>query len=162
MIGAAENFARPPARMVVPLGTPVVFRLGPETEGVWYDGACGWLGAGLYVSARLGTGEWHRVGRAFDVARECGPALGHADGPRVVWEAPRPGQYLVHAQVFSLAQPLRPDLGYERSYLYNRALDISTVRTQVRVVRTVTPDDLAWAEAAEEVEEYTSVLLEGW
>lgn len=161
IIGAAQNFARPPARMVVPLGTLVVFQTGPDTEGVWYEDACGWLGVYLRVSARrVRTDAWHGIGRAYQAKRECGPALGHSDGLQVAWEPERTGTYQVRSHVVSFAQPLRSDLVLRRVDARCRDVDVAEVMTVVRVVETVTPEDLAWAEGAEPEATFKRVSLE--
>ncbi len=50
--GAVFNFARPRGRILARQGTMVIFRYDRNTEGVWYDGACGLMRSELNVAMR--------------------------------------------------------------------------------------------------------------
>lgn len=50
--GAASNFARPNGRILARQGTVIIFRYDRNTEGVWFDGACGLMRSELNVEMR--------------------------------------------------------------------------------------------------------------
>lgn len=156
--GAAYNFPRQDGRIVVRPGTLVVFRLDRNIEGVWYPGACGWLGTQLVLEIRTVTSagdlEWVVIGKDAAAAERCGPVAGRANvGVRHAFN--RPGRYLMRAKVWTSALPTcdladdanAPDIdcpGAVKAY--------DEVYVLVRVPEDqVTPEDLEWQEIPEPV-----------
>ena len=144
-IGAAYNFPRPPRRMLVKPGTHVFVQLGNDIEGVWYDGACGWLGAFINLDVFNDTTQrWEPVGTNYRTAKACGPNWGTAANMGVRFPVGDSGTYLLRARVISFALPLRRDLSFDR-YLYAcRDVEVDYIFTQVRVVEDPTDDDIDW------------------
>jgi hypothetical protein len=110
IIGSAYNFPRHDGKMVVRRGTVVYFLLGKNTQGVWYEHACGQLSAQLRLDMLDPNSEeerWIPIGRDGAAARRCGPLWGTAKiGVRHRFE--EPGLYLMRASVWSHAIPAHP------------------------------------------------------
>ncbi|MBI4556014.1 MAG: hypothetical protein HY706_00395 [Candidatus Hydrogenedentes bacterium] len=107
-IGAAYNFARKHGRMAVRTGARVVFLLGRESEGVWYDGACGRLSTHLAVFMRerdAAEDSWVFLGQDGAEDVRCGPSIGRAKvGIGHLFE--QPGDYLVRGIIRTRAVPV--------------------------------------------------------
>lgn len=112
VIGAACNFARPDGRIMVRLGTPVVFMLDHNIEGVWYPRACGLLGTQLVVEAtrEVNPGEiteWVELGHDGAQGQACGPRVGTAR-VLVAHRFTEAGDVLVRARMLTRAIPMAP------------------------------------------------------
>lgn len=149
-IGAAFNFARRDARMVIRQGTTVDFSI-PRAEGVVYEKSCGWLALYVRLDVQDANGHWRFLDNYFRHVRVSGPHIAHAEDIAIPYRPREPGQYLVRATIVTYAIPVAPDLALDRSKM--RCADIArdTVLTSIRVVGRPTPADLEW-EAAEPVE----------
>lgn len=111
--GAAFNFARQHGLVVTWVGRPVVIRLSPFIEGVWYERTFGRLFTRLEVQVHRPDDPEHPDGwvtLGVDGARgvRFGPSLGHAD-VKVVHVCHHPGVYRLRAIVWTGAEPLHPD-----------------------------------------------------
>lgn len=107
-VGATYNFARDDARMAVRPGTVIVFRLGRDIEGVWYENASGFLSAQLVVDMRVWNDTvetpWVEIGKDGASADAVGPLVGRAAiGVRHAFT--EPGEYLVRARIWTHAIP---------------------------------------------------------
>ncbi|NIA15984.1 MAG: hypothetical protein GWP08_18120 [Nitrospiraceae bacterium] len=107
-IGATYNFPRDDARMAVRPGTVIVFRLGRDLEGVWYEDASGFLSTQLVVDMRVWNDTvetpWVAIGKDGASGDAIGPMVGRAEvGVRHAFR--EPGEYLVRARIWTHAIP---------------------------------------------------------
>ncbi len=165
--GAVFNFARPRGRILARQGTMVIFRYDRNTEGVWYDGACGLMRSELNVEMRRAsfpheeqdrpddpTGEkqlngdgpdeepvWIPLGHDGAEGRGCGPAVATANiGVRHLFE--EPGDYLVRATIRTAAIPEQHTTDQVRD-ASDAACGVAHRMNRVFVaVRIVSPDDV--------------------
>jgi hypothetical protein len=148
-IGAACNFARGDGRLLVRKGTHIFVKLAGDIEGVWYEKACGYLGAVIALDIqRPGSNEWVTLGQDSRVGKRCGPAVGTARNIGVVFEANRPGEYLLRARIISFALPLGPTLEEPdnlRDLLPCGDVASDEVFIKVRVIERMVIEDLRWA-----------------
>lgn len=146
-IGAAHNFPRGDGRMCVKVGDSIFFQLDNETEGVWYERACGYLGAMIFVYKHDRDGDrWVPIGRDARYARFCGPGKGNGVNIGVPFHANRPGVHYISACVVSFALPVSPgvDVSDLRSLLRCGDVDVSETRIRVLVTRDIQPDHRDW------------------
>jgi hypothetical protein len=68
--GAVFNFARPRGRILARQGTMIIFRYDRNTEGVWYNGACGLLRSELNVEMRPASFPREEQGQPDDPTSE--------------------------------------------------------------------------------------------
>ncbi len=114
VLGSAHNFRRPDGRIMVRLGSNVVFVLDRHIEGVWYPRACGLLSSQLVLEGTPldaeGTpaDEWVLIGHDGARGLRCGPSLGTAR-IGVAHRFDRAGDFLLRAKVISRAIPLPID-----------------------------------------------------
>jgi hypothetical protein len=157
-IGAAYNFPRGDGRMVVRKGDTVFIQLDNETEGVWYEKACGYLGAMIFVYIHDREGErWVRLGNDGRYAKRCGPGKGQGINIGVPFHANRPGVHYLSACVVSFALPVNPDVVEPtnlRSLLRCGDVDISETRLRILVTPNILPGHRDWVslKVAEEVD----------
>jgi hypothetical protein len=147
-IGAAHNFPRRDGRICVQVGDSIFFQLDNETEGVWYEKACGYLGAMIFVYQHDRDGDrWVPIGRDARYARLCGPGKGQGVNIGVPFHANRPGVHYISACVVSFALPVRPgvDVNDLRSLLHCGDVDISETRIRVLATRHIQPGHRDWA-----------------
>jgi hypothetical protein len=134
VMGATFNFPSPGIQVVVHQDRPLLIRLGPNAEGVWYDGACGKIGMLLALEQfNPDTGAWDPVGRDGVFDHRVGPSLGFARRVGVPLHLATPGAYDLRALVQTYALPGCPD----QSVVTPRGcgdVSINTVRIHVVVV----------------------------
>ena len=70
--GAAYNFPRREAHMVVREGTTIQFLID-DIEGVVFEKTCGWLALYYRVDVQGDDGNWRNVDTYFRHVRFCGP-----------------------------------------------------------------------------------------
>ncbi len=163
-IGAASNFARRNGRLLVRKNTGIAFVFDRNTEGVWYDNACGLLRAELVVEiqrlqpaagdaeATEGTDRpvidedaWRPIGRDGAAGRGCGPLVGTAAiGVRHRFEVA--GDFVVRCTIRTFAIPQREIVADGETPDFcgaSRAVD--QVLTHIRVVdRRALDEDVDW------------------
>jgi len=151
-IGAVYNFPRSNARMLIRTNTAVRFRFDKNTEGVWYEGACGLLRTVLRVAyiaiPEEGLADveaegltWIPIGEDKAEGRGCGPALGTA-AIVVPYTFTQSGDYLVRACVATYAVPeneLATDVAFcgaarrvDNVYIHVRVIDATPNEEQLQ------------------------------
>jgi hypothetical protein len=152
-IGAAFNFPRQNCRMLVRTNTAVRFRFDKNTEGVWYEDACGLLSTALTVEyvaiPEEGIADptdetlvWSLIGEDQAGNEGCGPAIGTA-AIAVPYIVTQVGEYLVRATVVTRAVP-QSELA-DGAEACGTDTDTSLVYIHVRVIDGVpTAEQLQW------------------
>ena len=152
--GAAHNFARDDARILVRPGAILDVQMAPHAEGVWYENTEGWLGTFLMVE-RLDpeSGEWTVIGRDGARDRRRGPSIGTTDLIHVPVEVDQPGDHHLRARMWTFAIPNCPSpLAHLRT-----CGDVD--RTAVDIILRVldgppTPADMEWAQEPEALDRW--------
>lgn len=153
-IGAAYNFPRQNARMLVKTGTTIYFRYDRNVEGVWYEGACGLLRTGLKlawaplpeVTIQVFPPEvdWQEAGEDQAEGRTCGPKVGTA-AIYVAHAFAEAGDYVVRANATTVAVP-EGELSTDVARC-GAAYKSDNVYIHVRVIDDLpTPEELQWFE----------------
>ena len=146
--GAAYNFPRRDAHMVVREGTRIDFVID-DIEAVVFEKTCGWLALYYRVDVQGDDGNWRNVDTYFRHVRFCGPRVASAVDIGIPVRLPA-GEYAVRARVQTYAIPLGPNLAYDRNLFKCADVASDVIYTKVRVVATPSIDDISW-EAAEPV-----------
>ncbi len=103
------------------------------------------MSAALKEHAALDASQiWKRVGYRYRTAKACGPNWGTVQNMGVRFVPGDSGEYLLRAQVISLALPLRRDLTFDRSVFACRDVEVDYIFTKIRVVEDPSDDDLDW------------------
>jgi hypothetical protein len=156
VIGAAENFPGRNRRLLVRLGSKIVFRLSRDTEAVIFDRACGLVAASALLQQWTPPGPgsisdeahyWTTIDRNRRYARGCGPMTITGDCPVGV-KPDRVGEYRYRVCLTTYAFPMTPTLEYNSNNLGCHGISEDCINFKVRVVGIVpTPSDLEWLAA---------------
>ena len=153
VVGAAHNFHRESARLVMLRDQKLFVKLDDETEGVWHPKSCGFLGAGLFMyQYDFYNQGWRKLGHDMRYARSCGPNKGQGTDIGVFFKASRVGTHILNARAISFALPTDPNEPENiRKWLKCGDIDISRSYIVVWVVDSIEPHHRDW-EAFRDVE----------
>ncbi len=156
VIGAAENFPGRNRRLLVRLGSKIVFRLDRNSEAVIFDRACGLVAASALLQQWTPPGPgsisdeahyWTTIDSNRAYARACGPVTITGDCPVGV-KPDRVGEYRYRVCLTTYAFPMTPTFEYDSNNLGCHGISEDCIKFKVRVVGIVpTPADLEWLEA---------------
>ena len=156
VIGAAENFPGKNRRLLVRLGSKIVFRLDRNSEAVIFDRACGLVAASALLQQWTPPGPgsisdeahyWTTIDRNRAYARGCGPMTITGDCPVGV-KPDRVGEYRYRVCLTTYAFPMTPTFEYNSNNLGCHGISEDCIKFKVRVVGIVpTPSDLEWLAA---------------
>ena len=156
VIGAAENFPGRNRRLLVRLGSKIVFRLSRDSEAVIFDRACGLVAASALLQQWTPPGPgsisdeahyWTTIDYNRCYARACGPTVITGDCPVGV-KPDRVGEYRYRVCLTTYAFPMTPTFEYNSNNLGCHGISEDCIKFKVRVVGIVpTPADLEWLAA---------------